>query len=63
MSREPYGDPEVDRLYDNAREYIVANMMDGNDGGHLSAACGDLADEIAELLAIYAVEYARGELE
>lgn len=63
MSREPYGDPEVDRLYDNAREYIVANYLDGSDHGLCSVPCSHLANEIAELLAVYAVEYARGELE
>ena len=55
-----YGDPEIDNLYDEAREYVVANMLDGSDdGGLVTMRAKVLADEVGELMAAFAVRYKR----
>lgn len=49
----------MDTLIPMAREVIVANYMDGSDAGRISTSMSELADEMAEIFAVYTVELLR----
>lgn len=53
---EPYGDPVVDAIIPEIREYIVANFMDGDCAGLLTILQTELADTMAEIVAVWYVE-------
>lgn len=51
---EPYGDPVVDALIPEIRKVIVENFMDGSDKGVMTVQNVVLADEMAEIVAVWA---------
>lgn len=54
-----YGDPEVDALIPEARQVFVENYLDGDDGGRISSPAKDMADDVAEIMAVWAVRLLR----
>jgi hypothetical protein len=38
---------------DELREYLVANMFDGDDGGRVTMACSTLVDEVVEIVSLW----------
>lgn len=40
----------------NLREYLVANMFDGDDGGTTTMKTSALLDEVTELVAMWLIE-------